>query len=319
MGAKLTYDQIVTKLNNVSNNTSKMSLKDSDVFTTNTKVTFTHICGYSYSTKLSRVLNGSTDICAKCSGKYRKVSLEDIQTSLKKMNLELVSPELYLTVNQKLDVRFKCGCIENRSLNNIYKAKYNPQCQTCIRKNPQVLDIISAQKKLNSFKYGSLTILEEEFNGYKIPFKYKCNLCNKENIESLSVLVSREGKCKFCFGSYSSIQECYINILLKDLKVSFQAQYKIDQYPYDFYLEDHKVLIEFDGKQHISNTFKGKEFVNNDVIKNNLAVQNGYKLYRIKNTGNVLISILNILSSFNDYPVREYIQVDGNAEHLLVK
>ena len=100
------------------------------------------------------------------------------------------------------------------------------------------------------------------------------------------------------------------------MKINFLSQFKIDTYLYDFLLTDYKIIIEIDGKQHETELFNGVPCVNNDLLKDNLALKNGYKIYRISYKDNVLLSLLKILQLFNDYPFGEYTQVSGNAKHL---
>lgn len=53
---------------------------------------------------------------------------------------------------------------------------------------------------------------------------------------------------------------------------------------YDFLLEDYKIIIELDGRQHfkqVSNWGSPEHNKKNDELKNKLANENGYKIIRI--------------------------------------
>ena len=93
--------------------------------------------------------------------------------------------------------------------------------------------------------------------------------------------------------------------------VKYKKQYKFKdckfkrQLPFDFYLPDYNVLIEFDGLQHcvIKQYFGGYEgFVDTkirDTIKNIYCKENNIKLIRIsynelKNINNILNKELNV-------------------------
>jgi len=76
--------------------------------------------------------------------------------------------------------------------------------------------------------------------------------------------------------------------------INFQTQVKFSdcknkrELPFDFYLPDKKILIEYDGQQHF-NKSKGLNFdfdsiKRNDEIKNNFAIANEYILVRIPYT-----------------------------------
>ncbi len=51
--------------------------------------------------------------------------------------------------------------------------------------------------------------------------------------------------------------------------------------PFDFYLPDHNLCIEFDGQQHYTGTFNGKPVINNDQIKTQYCKENQILLIRI--------------------------------------
>lgn len=79
---------------------------------------------------------------------------------------------------------------------------------------------------------------------------------------------------------------------LKNNKIKFIDEFKFDdcknkfKLPFDFYLPDYNMCIEFDGKQHyISNKYFGEDSFQklkiNDEIKNNYCLSNNIRLIRI--------------------------------------
>lgn len=96
--------------------------------------------------------------------------------------------------------------------------------------------------------------------------------------------------CPYCF---NSIGETKIKKWLIDKNINFKQQFKFKEcknklsLPFDFYLTDKNILIEFDGIQHYKsvNRFGGfkkfKETQKNDEIKNNFCKTNNIKLIRI--------------------------------------
>jgi hypothetical protein len=94
-----------------------------------------------------------------------------------------------------------------------------------------------------------------------------------------------------CNNSKGVIQ---ITNILKRLNINFIQEktfddcYHIKKLPFDFYLNDFNILIEFDGKQHFEpvEMFGGlNEYLKlkiNDEIKNNYCLNNIIKLIRIK-------------------------------------
>ena len=96
--------------------------------------------------------------------------------------------------------------------------------------------------------------------------------------------------CPYCFNSMGEIK---IKKWLIDKNINFKQQFKFKEcknklpLPFDFYLTDKNILIEFDGVQHYKsvNRFGGfkkfKETQKNDEIKNNFCKTNNIKLIRI--------------------------------------
>lgn len=102
--------------------------------------------------------------------------------------------------------------------------------------------------------------------------------------------------CPICNASKGEIK---IEKYLIENNIEFIAQYKFDdcinknKLPFDFYLPNHNILIEFDGKQHFEpiEFFGGikhlKETQHNDKIKNKYCKDKGIKLIRIRYDENV--------------------------------
>ena len=90
-----------------------------------------------------------------------------------------------------------------------------------------------------------------------------------------------------------SLGEEYIAEVLDSLGVKYTREKRFTTckskrpLPFDFYLPEHSILIEFDGEQHYN---PHKQFPNsnwetihnNDVIKTNWALKQGYTLYRFR-------------------------------------
>lgn len=277
MAIKKSFIQIQKEIEEISKNTLTIDLKETDKFNRNSIVLFTHICGYSFKAKLGNMLLGRNKICPKCEKSSRTKPKEEFLQLIKEKGCEIIEDNSVfpLIIRNRYLFKLSCSCVEERSLSNILKSSQNRV--SCIKhRDKTILNLKDIQERLNSFKYGSFTLLSKEWFGYKTPLEIQCNYCNNISSESLAVLKSREGKCKNCFGSVNSIKEVYCNILLTELEIKFISQYYIDKYPFDFYLPEYNTLIEIDGKQHITSTFKGYPFKNNDEIKNALALKERY-------------------------------------------
>lgn len=93
---------------------------------------------------------------------------------------------------------------------------------------------------------------------------------------------------------------------LEEKSIKFETEYRFNDckyklpLPFDFYLPDYNILIEYDGKQHfeIINFFGGKKRLIEQNIKDNIKTEycknNNIKLIRIKYDGNI-IDVLNTM------------------------
>jgi very-short-patch-repair endonuclease len=113
-----------------------------------------------------------------------------------------------------------------------------------------------------------------------------------------------------CETNRNSFGERKIKEFLDNKKIKYQREKKfescknIKELPFDFYLTDYKICIEYDGELHYksSDIFGGEKVLNrikkHDNIKDNWCINNGIKLIRIpykqkKNIEKILNSFLN--------------------------
>jgi len=108
--------------------------------------------------------------------------------------------------------------------------------------------------------------------------------------------------------------EKFISSFLKQNKILFNKQQKFDEcinkraLPFDFYLPEYNLCIEFDGEQHFE-TWRLKEDQNaknkleqiqkNDAIKNKYCQEKNIILYRIKYTDNLQKKLNQFLNEIN--------------------
>ena len=127
-------------------------------------------------------------------------------------------------------------------------------------------------------------------------------------------------KGKRCSKCQMSGGEQEISRILEKYQIRYIYQYRnpncrnIQPLPFDFYLPDFNIYIEYDGRQHyISNAFNHNinDYLSlkyNDSIKTNFCYYNNLKLIRIPywEFNNIEIILLNELNlsgiTFNDYP-----------------
>lgn len=125
--------------------------------------------------------------------------------------------------------------------------------------------------------------------------EYICKVCGHRG-ESLPNNLLRGGGCPECKMSNG---EKRILKYLQDNKIKFNTQYTFEDcknifcLPFDFYLPDYNMCIEYDGEQHFRpvDYFGGEEsfkrLQRNDHIKTQYCCDNGIGLCRIRYDQNV--------------------------------
>jgi ribosomal protein L37AE/L43A len=115
---------------------------------------------------------------------------------------------------------------------------------------------------------------------------FKCPNCNHIIKDKIIANISKHGlSCPICCDG-ESYGEKFIASLLKQLNIEFKHDISLpwsNNRRYDFYLCDYNMIIEVNGIQHYSKSFKGiganarnlNEEKENDEYKKQLAMQNG--------------------------------------------
>lgn len=116
-------------------------------------------------------------------------------------------------------------------------------------------------------------------------FKFDCNICNNTFLCSLGN-ISNNRWCSIC----KHKTELKLFNWLNEKNFNVESQVKFDwckikrRLPYDFVIENLKIIIELDGIQHfeqVSNWKSPKQIQENDEFKNKSALDNGYRMIRI--------------------------------------
>lgn len=268
-----------------------------------------------YSTKVSTLLKGCE--CKKCCDEKKRQGLYSHRLSVEKVKIKIKNKYPNLDTSKIINYKnfaeksITIGCpihgFTKTSLVNIL----NHGCPKCHRemviKNRREIkekELISIIKKYHSdYNCDDLKYIDSRL-------KVIVN-CPKHGPFKASPFNLRKGRgCPICQSSKGEIR---IQNYLVSNNIYFQQQKRFEnfkQYPYDFYLPNHNLLIEFNGEQHYieiphfyndgreSNTFEHR--LKTDIKKKDYAEKNGYKLLVIPYTEfNNIESILekNILSS----------------------
>lgn len=158
-------------------------------------------------------------------------------------------------------------------------------------------------------KFGLWTVLEkvERDDVVSRANYYRCQCeCGSVGIVSASSLYNGYSKSCGCVRSHGekSIAECLTNYNIKfEREKIFKDCKNIKPLPFDFYLPDYNLCIEYDGRQHfgIKNSWNNTEEIQErDNIKTKYCLDNNIKLLRISyleyaNISKILVKELNLL------------------------
>lgn len=184
------------------------------------------------------------------------------------------------------------GSFDQSVLNHI-SGKGCPKCAKNYKKDKN--EII---KKLNILHNNKYDYSETKFKRTKDMILIKCP--KHGDFEQLLNNHLRGHGCSFCDESKGEVSiERYLiknNIKYKRQK-KFEKCRDKNKLPFDFYLPDYNICIEYDGKQHFNEVlnWNNLEYTKkHDLIKNNFCLNNNINLIRITYKENIIEKLNNI-------------------------
>lgn len=243
-----------------------------------------------YTPILHDFLSGKSK-CPSCSNKYKrnatKEHINDIKELLKKeqdgIDYEILSKR-YVNNSQKL-VFFHKKCQKNfkMSKNGFFDNKN--RCPFCFKiKQLSIKEINNIMKNEPDY-----LLLSKTYKNDKTKMLFKHLVCGCSFLMRWNNFYISKNRCPFCSRSKGNTE--IFNILSKN-NIKFYSEYSFINcrdkrpLPFDFYIPNKNLLIEYDGIQHFepSKTF-GKNNFNiikaHDEIKTKYAEENNIKLLRI--------------------------------------
>lgn len=238
----------------------------------------------------SRVLYGHG--CSKCHSerisKNKTFTNEDYLELLASCNLDIIPLEPYVTM--KTPILHQClkhNIIWSVSPDSILHGHGCKQCgnEIIALKNSRTHDEYIAE--LNNVNEDIVCI--SHYKDALTPILHKCKKCGYE-WETTPARLLFGGGCPICKASHG---ERAIKKWLESNNIEYEAQKKFDEckdkkcLPFDFYLPQHRIAIEFDGEQHYRSVdfFGGEKSyqkrIYHDKIKDSFCELNNINLIRI--------------------------------------
>lgn len=181
------------------------------------------------------------------------------QKALKKCqenNYQFISPKDNIINNISI-VQYQCPIhgLQEMRINNLIQGKKCPKCNKDNARNRYKLNKKEVERRIE--QYGSIVLNSDDYINQDCKnLKIICIRCGKIFQTSLSDFTQHEGQiCKNC-SKCESKGEIKIRMYLESNNINFiQEKWfsdcrDIKPLPFDFYLPDYNICIEFDGEQH---------------------------------------------------------------------
>lgn len=279
--------------------------------TSSTKIKFKClICGNEFYKEPTYVLSNKYKYsCPECYNKNRnsdkRNSLDKVKNTINNIIDEDGNQKYKLLSNEYKNNRTKLHLLCNKC-NLEFTIRYNdlqnnhgcPKCghEKGISNIRKTLEEFKLDVKNNPLGDGDdYEVLSEEYTSNKDDILMKHKLCGNSFLVSPNNFLDRMNRCPFCKFSKG---ETFIYNFLKRNNIEFVSQKRFSsckdkrELPFDFYIPDLNLCIEYDGMQHFEKcNFTGKmsdciinekmEIIKkHDQIKNNFCKENNIKLVR---------------------------------------
>lgn len=294
---RLTTDEFKSRVyNSVGNEYSVLG----EYVGSNTKILMKHNkCGNEYEVSPSAFLQGAR--CPQCKGGVRKTPKQFEQDfySVAQDNYKLLS--VYKNSHTKVKVKhLSCGNVYMVTPNAFLGGERCPQCFGKHRRTQQEFEDI-----IYNLTEGDYVVLSKYKNANtKVVFEHK--VCGKNFSMIPYDFIGSGHRCPWCFQSGSSHGNSMIAKVLSKLGIKYYREFKFSgckdkrKLPFDFYLPDYNLCIEYDGKQHFDrdSKFYSIDLVKHDRIKDQFCLDNNINLLRIKYTSDTLSSVRKLILDF---------------------
>lgn len=244
-------------------------------------------CGYISERSASNLLRNG---CPNCSG-IRPITQEEFESDIKEL-WDGVYKVVGEYINSDTPVETLCKNCNKTWFARPYNLKTGYGCPNCAG---------NAQKTTEDFKNDIYSIVGNEYDvlgeyiNNKVDILIRHNECGYEWMIRPSSFLSDGVRCPLCTNSRG---ENAITNLLDNKNIKYIREYRFDDcrnerpLPFDFYLPDYNLLIEYDGEQHfMPKTYGGisdeqarwnlKEQQKRDNIKTQYCKDKGIELLRI--------------------------------------
>ena len=263
-------------------------------------------CGHQFESNLLNI-NKANNWCPYCSNPPKKLCINNECKSCFENSFASHEKSKYWSNDNELKPRqvfkgadrktfiFHCECGHKINMNlkqissqghwcsycSHQKLCYDTDCEMCFNNS---FSSVERSNQLNDKLINPRML----FKSTNKKFKFDCETCNKVFETQLSSITNGVW-CSFCVNKtelilFTKLVICY-STLKRQFKVEWCKNSKSNRFlPFDFVIEERKIIIELDGKQHfeqIGNWLSPEETRKNDLYKMKCANDNGFSIIRI--------------------------------------
>lgn len=277
---------------NIEREGYRLITKEIEYINTENKIEVMCPKGHSYKVMYNSFISNKRR-CSKC---YRErtrerllIPYEEIAKCIESIGYNLhTKQEEYIDTKSKIKVTCDKGHTYTTRVNTIRSGKRCKKCSSKNRGEKSRIPYETLKKYVESEGYKLITS-KEDYTVTHESYIFQCDKSHDPYMAKMSDFLQGY-RCPRCKASKG---EKKIREVLSKYNVHFLEQYKFDDckfynvLPFDFYLPQYNLLVEYDGKQHfeIINSWGGFEgYVDRiirDSIKNIYARNNHIKLLRI--------------------------------------
>lgn len=243
--------------------------------------------------------------CMKCST-TNSYDTNGFIKKAKEIHGDLYDYSLVEYTNNKAKVKIIC------KEHGIFSTKPNvhllgSKCSKCSKKyNYSTEEFIEKAREVHGDKYDYSLV---EYKNNKDNVKIICPMHGVFKQNLINHIINGHN-CTLC---RESSNEAKIHMLLDDMDINFLREYRFNDcrdirpLPFDFYLEQYNMCIEYDGLQHFKaiDFFGGVEAFNSrvkkDKIKDNYCRSNNIKLLRLSGNDNIKEVLYNTFNNGGKY------------------
>ena len=213
--------------------------------------------------------------------------------------------------NQKSKLTFLCTCgvVFTKPVDGLIYGKASGLCASCGAKIRGRKQSLTREYVANKVKEAGAELLSETYETAITPLRFKCP-CGREFVTTWNSFYSaNKTRCNQCSGNESK-GELEVRRWLEEHGIIYEAEKRFSDcrsnyraYPFDFYLPEQRICIEFDGEHHFRPVAFGRtedefELVKaRDADKDAYCKKNGIRIVRIpywekKNIDEILNALL---------------------------